>query len=249
MEGWEYDKKCLDDFSLLKGKVDHYFVDDDVPCPYKKPYTARFHQAMFGPLHDRVMELFLAAGYRRNGNSLYNMRCGECSACVSIRLHADDFVPDRNQRRTWKKNRDLVVSCTPIKLDKERFDLCELFLNSRYPQKKNTAWGYYTGFFLNDITSTYEIQYRLQDRLVGVGIIDLGSGWMNAVYFYFDVNHSRRSLGTYNILTMLDICRQRNLKYLYLGYTIDSLSGMCYKERFFPHYLLKDGEWVRVGKK
>ncbi len=245
----DYDLQAFEEFSFLKSKVDSFFVDDVVDCPYCQPYTATFHQAVFGPLNERIMELFLFAGYRRNGNSMYDMHCKECSACVSIRLHPHEFQPNRNQKRTRKKNRDVEIIVEPIKLDNERIQLCDSFLSTRYPQKRNTAFGYYSCFFLNEITDTYEIQYRLNGKLIGVSIIDLGENWMNAVYFYFDPKMANRSLGTFNILTMVDLCLERKLSYLYLGYTINDVSAMNYKENFFPHYILKDESWLRVDKK
>ena len=36
-----------------------------------------------------------------------------------------------------------------------------------YPQKNNSAEGYYQGFFVNDIVDTARLQYRLDGRLVG----------------------------------------------------------------------------------
>lgn len=245
----DYDLQCSEEFQILQSKVEPFFINDRIDCPYHLPFQATFHQAMFGPLNERVMELFLAAGYRRNGNSMYDMHCEECSACTSIRLHPHEFVPNRNQKRTLKKNRDIKVTIDALKVDNERIELCNTFLTARYPQKKNTGWGYYSCFFINEITNTYEIQYHLADRLIGVGIVDLGFNWMNAVYFYFDPEFAERSLGTFNILTMAELCREKQIAHLYLGYTISQVPAMSYKEKFYPHYLLEDGEWTRVEKK
>ena len=81
---------------------------------------------------------------------------------------------------------------------------------------------------------------------MGNGIIDIGENWMNAVYFYFDTSEAARSLGTFNILTMIDFCRQKNIQYLYLGYYIEDVSGMHYKTQFKPCYLRKNDSWEMV---
>ncbi len=83
-----YDQQCAEEFAI-RNKIDCYFFDLPTVCPYGLPFVATFHQAMFCPLNQHVMELFLAAGYRRNGNCLYGMRCVECSACIPIRLDVD----------------------------------------------------------------------------------------------------------------------------------------------------------------
>ena len=240
-----YDERCRQELSSLLMRVEHLFVNIDIGCPYGLPYVATFHQATFGPLSERAMELFLAAGYRRNGNCLYNMACSACSACIPIRLHASEFQPSRNQRRVWAKNRDVTKSLLPLRVTEEDLNLCEKFLQARYPRENNTAKGYYRDFFLNRVVNTIQLQYRVGDRLVGTSIIDLGFNWVNAVYFYFDPDEGQHSLGTYNILCLVDLCREWEIEYLYLGYFIRAVPAMSYKANFRPHYLLCGGEWRR----
>jgi len=240
-----YDERCRKEFSSLLMRVEHLFVNIDIGCPYGLPYVATFHQATFGPLSERAMELFLAAGYRRNGNCLYNMACAACSACIPIRLHTSEFYPNRNQKRVFAKNGDVTKSLLPLKVTDEDLGLCEKFLQARYPRENNTAKGYYRDFFLNRVVNTIQLQYRVGDRLVGTSIIDIGYNWLNAVYFYFDPDESQRSLGTYNILSLVDLCREWEIEYLYLGYYIRVVPAMSYKANFCPHYLLSGQEWQR----
>ncbi len=238
-----YDEKCRGEFALLISRVEHLFVSIDIQCPYGLIEVATFHQATFAPLSERAMELFLSAGYRRNGNCLYNMQCPTCSACIPIRLHAGDFSANRNQRRAYKKNHDVEMAVLPLQPDEETLALCEKFLRIRYPTENNNAWGYYRDFFLNSIVNSAQIQYRIDGRLLGTSIIDIGHNWLNAVYFYFDPDEARRSLGTYNVLKLVDLCREWEVEYLYLGYLIDSVPAMSYKSNFRPHYLFSEDKW------
>ena len=240
-----YDNQCDQEFAKLERQLDRYFVSMSMDCPYELPYTATFYQALFGPLTNHIMELFLAAGYRRNGNSLYTMRCASCNGCIPIRLYPSEFKPSRSQRRVAKLNSDLSVHFNSVQMTEENLQLCERFLADRYPQKNNTALGYYSGFFLNHIVTSLELHYRKDGRLIGNGIIDIGENWMNAVYFYFDPDEARRSLGTFNILTMIDFCLQKKIDYLYLGYYIPGVSAMDYKARFRPYYLRRSNRWER----
>lgn len=238
-----YDERCRKEFSSLLMRVEHLFVNIDIGCPYGLPYVATFHQATFGPLSERAMELFLAGGYRRNGNCLYNMACAACAACIPIRLHVSEFCPNRSQKRIFARNADVTKSLSPLKVTDEDLALCEKFLQARYPRENNTARGYYRDFFLNQVVNTIQLHYRLGDRLVGTSIIDIGYNWLNAVYFYFDPDESRRSLGTYNILSLVELCREWEIEYLYLGYFIRAVSAMSYKKNFRPHYLLSAKGW------
>ncbi|MEN8190659.1 MAG: arginyltransferase [Thermodesulfobacteriota bacterium] len=242
-----YDKQCSREFTELETSIKKYFVEMTVECPYALPHDAVFYQALFAPLGDRTMELFLASGYRRNGNCLYTMHCPHCQECIPIRLHPGEMTYNRNQRRTLKKNSDLVIEFGEPSMSQENIELCDRFLQSRYPQKSNRANSYYSGFFINSITTTMEIRYRLGERLVGNGIIDVGENWMNAVYFYFDPDEAGRSLGTFNILTMIDLCLKHNIEYLYLGYFIEEVAAMNYKRYFQPYYLRLDSHWQRCS--
>ncbi len=244
-----YDRQCRQAFGLIEKQLNRYFINMSMECPYQLPFKATFYQALFGPLTDHIMELFLAAGYRRNGNSLYTMRCDSCSACVPIRLIPAEFRPGRDQRRVLKKNSDLSVTLNSVRMTEENLELCEHFLQQRYPQKNNTALGYYSGFFLNHIVNSLEFHYRADGRLLGNGIVDIGENWMNAVYFYFDTSESSRSLGTFNILTLIDFCLQKSIEYLYLGYYIKGVSAMSYKSRFRPYYLKYGEDWIRYTKR
>lgn len=236
---------CWQEFSLLYSRLEHLFVSIDISCPYGLPHVATFHQATFAPLSEHAMELFLAAGYRRNGNCLYNMHCKSCQACTPIRIHPDEFKPNRNQRRAWKKNRDVQVSILPLRQNVECLELCEKFLQDRYPKESNTARGYYRDFFFNNIVNSAQIQYRVKDRLIGNAIIDMGYNWLNAVYFFFDPEQAHRSLGTYNILYLIELCQQWEIERLYLGYVIDSVPAMSYKKHFKPYYLFHLNSWQK----
>ncbi|AGF78719.1 putative arginyl-tRNA:protein arginylyltransferase [Desulfocapsa sulfexigens DSM 10523] len=243
-----YDEQCARDFELMESRIDHFFAEMAVECPYHLPHDARFYQALFSPLSDRAMELFLASGYRRNGNCLYTMHCPDCSACVPIRLHPQEMKLNRNQRRVLKKNQDIEVEFAPITASEENIRLCEKFLRSRYPHKYNDGKSYYKGFFLNRIIPGMEFRFRLRGRLVGTGIVDVGQNWMNAVYFYFDPDEASRSLGTFNILSMIETCLKLDISYLYLGYYIEEVAAMNYKRRFDPHYLYLDDGWRKIDK-
>ncbi|MCP3875502.1 MAG: arginyltransferase, partial [Desulfobacteraceae bacterium] len=91
----------------------------------------------------------------------------------------------------------------------------------------------------------FEIRYRIGEKLVGVAILDGSPGWLNAVYFYFDPEYEQRSLGTYNILYLIDFCKNQKIPFLYLGYWIEDLKGMDYKKLFCPHELMIDGQWSK----
>lgn len=229
--------------------LEQYFVDITVGCPYGLDRLAVYHQAVFASIGDDKLGMFLANGYRRNGNCIYAMRCPDCRACVPIRLRPAEFVPNRNQRRTLKKNSAVTAGIAPLRMTRENMELLDKHLRTRFPEGRSSAEEYYAGFFISAISRCFEIRYRVGEKLIGVAIVDGSADWLNAVYFYFDPAEARRSPGTLNILHLIHFCRLHSIQYLYLGYCIEEVRAMRYKAVFKPHELLLDGRWVAVPRR
>jgi len=229
-------------------EFEQYFVDISTKCPYGLEQKSVYHQAMFASLDDTSMGQFLEHGFRRNGNCVYNMHCPSCHSCVPIRIRPEQFRPNRNQRRVWKKNRDVNVGIAPLTMSKENLALLDRFLKIRFPEGKSSADSYYTGFFITSMTHCFEIRYRVGEDLLGVAIVDSSEKWLNAVYFFFDPDQSWRSPGTLNILYLIDFCLNQRIDPLYLGYWIDEIHTMRYKSVFKPHEIFVDGGWQTMER-
>lgn len=230
----------------MSGTLARYFHDIKVDCPYGRPFTAIYRQAHFGNIPAVAMVQFLAAGFRRNGNYLYTMVCPDCQACIPIRLQPEEFSANRNQKRVRLKNQDISTKLAPIQISSQKLALCDKFLQQRFPGKGNSALDYYAGFFINSTGDTFELEFWHEEILVGVSIIDIYPEAINCVYFYFDPDKSHHSPGTYNILTLVDFALSRQINFVYLGYWIEEIAAMRYKENFKPHYLLRNDKWCQV---
>ncbi len=91
---------------------------------------------------------------------------------------------------------------------------------------------------------TEEWSYFVGDRLIGVGYVDVLPGGLSAIYFFYDPDEKKRSLGTWNVLSLIDEARRRGLPHAYLGYYVAGCGSMAYKAAFRPHQLLgPDGRW------
>jgi arginine-tRNA-protein transferase len=229
----------------LHALLDIYFSDIAATCPYQTEQRAVYRQALFAPLPDHIMEHFLEVGYRRNGNCIYTMCCPDCTACVPLRINPLEFKPNRNQRRVRQRNRDVEVRQGPLHMDRAGQALFDSFLRTRYAAAGGTAEEYYRHFFANTLTTTMEIRYIAAGKLIGISVVDFGVNWLNAVYFAFDPSEGERSPGTYNILHLIDFCRQHNITHLYLGYWIEEVAAMNYKTNFKPNWLRLNDQWCQ----
>ena len=71
-------------------------------------------------------------GFRRSGDHLYRPHCQNCSACVPARIPVDLFVPNRQQKRIFKRNADIEVRSTKPHFSEEYFDLYQRYIEQRH---------------------------------------------------------------------------------------------------------------------
>ncbi len=238
----------LDTPRRIRGEPTEWLVhDEESACVYLADRIARL------PLRLPVRRLTraeltrrLASGDRRQGLLLYRPTCPDCQACEAIRLDVDEFRPSRSQRRAYRKGESvLTTTLRPPSTTPEK-----VALYNRHKVERNLAVGddlldegNYQEFLVESCVDSFELEYRLDGRLVAVTIGDRAADGISAVYAYFDPDLRDLSLGTYSILKQLDLCRAWGLRYLYLGLYVIGSPPMQYKVRFRPHQRLVGDRW------
>ena len=192
----------------------------------------------------------LLAGWRRFGGMLFRPRCPGCQACQSIRVEISRFTPNRSMRRVLKVNGDelqLHISVPAVTRAKLRlYDRFHAFQadTKGWPEHAPKDPGSYRESFVHNPDFTQEWCYYLGDRLVGVGYVDNLPIGFSAIYFFYDPDQRRRSLGVYNVLTLLAESARRRLPHLYLGYYVKGCRSLEYKANYLPSEILTgDGSW------
>jgi arginine-tRNA-protein transferase len=199
-------------------------------------------------------------GWRRFGHMLFHPVCPGCKACQALRVRANEFRSDRSQRRVRKANEGEVE----LRIGEPVVTRAKLALYDRYHahQARAKGWpehapkdaGSYIGSFVEQPFGVEEWCYYLSGRLVGVGYVDhlpdapgpdaAGQEGLSAIYFFYDPEERQRSLGTWNVLCLIDEAVRRGLPYVYLGYYVSGCSSMEYKPRFVPNEIRgEDGVW------
>ncbi len=220
------------------------------PCQYVPDHVCRFEYLRVSTVTPDEYMMHLLAGWRRFGHTLFRQRCSGPGACRSLRVDAARFRPDRSQRRTRKANEGMVrlriggPALTPEKAALfERFHADRSETRGWSPYEPGDVAGFASSFLLNPFP-TQEWCYYLEDALVGVGYVDELSGGLSAIYFVRDPTCHERSLGTWNVLCLLDRVRALGLPHVYLGYHADGCPSLKYKGRFRPNqHLDSDGVW------
>lgn len=197
-------------------------------------------------------------GWRRFGRSLFRPKCPSCSACQALRVAAPLFRPNRSQRRTRKLNDGTIrlqigrPSVTTEKLD--MFDRYHAFQADfkGWPGQAPRDPESYANAYVHHPFAVDEFRYYLGDKLIGVGYVDhlpdavatAGQEGLSAIYFFYDPEERHRSLGTWNVLCIIDEAVRRGLPWVYLGYYVPGCRSMAYKGRFPPSEIrCQDGVW------
>jgi arginine-tRNA-protein transferase len=215
-----------------------FFVTAPLPCPY---LPGRFERRLVTELAGRQVGAFhdalSRAGFRRSHGIAYVPVCRDCNACAAVRVLADAFSPNRNQRRVWTRNDDLIVAELPARATQEQYALFRSYQQARHSGGEMARMDFCDYQTLVEDTPVDTLIYELRlpsGRLVGACLTDRMSDGLSAVYSFFDNGCRRRSLGTFIILSLIERARSLGLPYVYLGFWVEECDKMSYKSRFRP---------------
>lgn len=219
------------------------YVDPPRACVYLPSETALTETLIMLDVTPEEYGAMLVRGWRRFGPVYFRPACASCAECVSIRIPLARFRPSKSQRRAVRRAASLrrVVTTQPL------VDDARLRLYSKWHASREAARGWaedrqsdqsYGLSFAFSHPSVREVTFWDGDALVGVGIWDEVPGAASAVYFFYDPDYARFSLGVANVVLYAEDARARGLAHLYLGYRVMGCASLAYKAKYRPHELL-----------
>ncbi|HEY9541975.1 MAG TPA: arginyltransferase [Luteimonas sp.] len=219
------------------------------PCGYFPERTAR--DLVLDPRDPRLPRFYPQAldwGFRRSGDLVYRPHCGDCRACVAVRIPVRDFVPDRSQRRCLRRNADVTVRVVPTQRTDEQLALYQRYLKARHRGGGMDDHGAseFEQFLVGAWSDGRFLEFRVDGRLLGVAVTDRVERALSAVYTFYDPDESARGLGTFAILRQIAWARDEGLDHLYMGYWIEGHRKMDYKRRFRPLEAFTGRGWRRL---
>jgi leucyl-tRNA---protein transferase len=214
------------------------------PCSYLPDRLARHQTLLAGDLPPGVYHALMDLNFRRLGDLVYRPVCDACAACRQIRVPVAAFAPSRAQRRCLARNADVAVTTGAPALTDEKADLYRRYLAGRHDGQMDGSAEELERFLYAGCARTIETCYRLDGRLVAVGIADVEPQALSAVYCYFDPGRPERGLGVLNVLRLVEEARRRGVPWVYLGYYVAGSRTMAYKAGYRPcEALTPDGRW------
>lgn len=231
-----------------------FFVTAPSPCPYLPNRQERkVFTELRGDDAEALNEALGRVGFRRSQSVAYRPACEGCSACVSVRVLADQFRPTRSMRRVMRANEDIISTALDPIISWEQFDLLKRYLDARHAEggMADMDLAEYTEMVEHTPVDTQLIEYRLRTpkgpgRLIAACLTDAMSDGLSMVYSFYDPTLPQRSLGTYLILDHIRRVAASGKRYVFLGYWIEGSPKMAYKMRFRPLQRLTAQGWVMV---
>jgi arginine-tRNA-protein transferase len=236
-----------------------FFLTAPSPCPY---LPERYERKVFAhlPLSEgaSVNDSLTQVGFRRSQNIAYRPACEACTACISARIPAADYVFARSERKAIARNEDLERHLVEAEATMEQFDLLRRYLTTRHADggMAEMTWPDYVAMVEDTAVRTHIIEYRTRAQngpnnvgvgdLVACALVDVMNDGLSLVYSFYDPGQSRRSLGSFVILDHVVQACLMGLPYVYLGYWVRGSEKMDYKVRFSPIELLKPEGWTLV---
>jgi leucyl-tRNA---protein transferase len=232
-----------------------FFVTSPGPCPYlagkqeRKVFT-ELNGVHAGELNDALGKI----GFRRSQGVAYRPSCLDCSACVSVRVLAHEFVANASQKKLLRKHSDIEVSaCKPWSTE-EQFALLRRYLAARHPGGGMSSMDEidYADMVEQTPVDTHVVEYRepstdeTPGKLIGACLTDQQADGLSMIYSFFEPDDiNRPGLGNFIIMDHILRASAAGLPFVYLGYWIAGSKRMEYKTRFRPLERLGPNGWSR----
>ena len=227
-------------------------IEKPHPCAYLPGERASLEVRVMLDVTELEVDALLEKGWRRFGPIYFRPACSSCAECVSLRVLAARFAPSKSQRRAAR-------ACSRLRrvVGAPRLDDARLALYAKWHAGRERARGWESN---EQSRERYSLEFAFphpcareaafydddalaadgsRGRLVGLGLFDATPRALSAAFFFHDPDYGRLSLGTANVLSLIDDARTGGRPYVYLGYRVDGCASLAYKAAFRPHELLR----------
>jgi len=223
----------------------------DYECAYLPNKNVRMYYKYIEEATKSYNTALINRGWRRFGCYYFHPICNGCNECKSVRIDINKFKQTKSQRKSIKRNSD-----TEIIVQKPSITQAHINLYNKYHafKHKKDGWShrnispreYKENFVEGAHDFGKEVLFIKDGKLIGVDLIDILDDGISSIYFYYDPDYPRLSLGTFSLLYQIELAKVLDLPWIYLGYWVKECKAFTYKLNFKPLEILD--EFPKIDK-
>lgn len=221
------------EFSTLETKCS--YLDD---CKTRMEYKY---------IENATMELnqeLIERGWRRFGNYYSRPQCQKCKLCLSLRIDVKNYNFSHSAKRVFKKAEGIRYVIQVPTISTEHLELYDKY--HRHMEQKR-GWQYYNlkpqSYHELYVSGAHnfgkEVLYFQGEKLIGVDLIDFLDDGISSIYFYYDPDFEKLSLGRLSIYEQIILAKEYDLEWIYLGYYVQECQSLKYKASYAPYQTLQ----------
>ncbi len=226
---------------LNPASTDFSMIDYD--CAYLPDKKVRMNYKYVQNASKAFSTAVISRGWRRFGKYYFHPVCNGCNECKSIRIDVNNYHYTKSQKKSISRNKNTQIIVQEPTLTKPHLELYNKY--HEFKSKKD-AWNhrnitqreYHENFVDGANDFGKEILYIIDDKLVGVDLVDILDDGISSIYFFYDPDYARLSLGTYSLIYQIKLAEILELPWIYLGYWVDGCKAFAYKPNFQPQEIL-----------
>lgn len=213
-------------------------------CSYLPDKDQTTHYKVIEECSTAYCEDLIERGYRRFGKMYFRPICSACDECKSIKIDVENFNFSSSQRRVIKKAsgiKSYIQRPMISKVHLELFEKYHLFMSEKkgWEHTASSVQSYYNSFVDAHNDFGYEVLYFLDEKLIGVDLIDILEDGISSIYFYYDPDYAHYSLGRLSLYNQIIFAKRSKKKWIYLGYYVKECPSLEYKSHYKPYLTLE----------
>lgn len=216
----------------------------ETQCSYLDGLQTRMEYKFIENASPALNKSLVERGWRRFGNYYSRPQCQNCAACLNLRIDVKNYHFSPSAKRTFKKAGDISYLIQSPTISTEHLALYDKY--HRFMEEKR-GWKYYL-LKPQNYHDLYvggsgnfgkEVLYYYKDKLIGVDMIDLLDDGISSIYFYYDPDFEKFSLGRLSIYEQIILAKEYDLNWIYLGYYVEHCQSLKYKADYKPYQILQ----------
>lgn len=206
-----------------------------VECPYLPEHNFVQDYFFAMDLDEYEYGVLLDAGWRRFGKFFFRPDCPGCRKCIPIRIDARALTPTGSQRRVISRGKNIIMEAVPPVPSDEAWRVYRNHSSGQFGRE--VSRDNFEQTFFDKVVPSLQTEYRLDDKLIALGFLDLSDEGMSSVYFAFDPEWAKYSTGILSVFRETELVLLSGKRWYYMGYWVPGCQSMNYKARYTPHQL------------